>query len=148
MTQQRTKGNNVQKFTSHLSIKGCNLSYESFWLEHVVWEKGVMLMRLRSKILLHPVTTNRIAAGDRRRETRAAFLLWICVLTMTTMTRTAPARLAQRRVKQTTGASNVSHALNQPRFHCDTDVLCKHNMKNYHISPRPLILTRKAYFLL
>lgn len=97
----------------------------------------MMLVSVKSKILLHQVTTNRIAGGDRRRETRAAFSLWTCVLTMT-MTGTAPAQLTRQHVKQTTGASNVRHALTSP---VSTVIqMCCANMKNYHIFFPPLFL--------
>lgn len=90
-----------------------------------------MLVSVKSKILLHQVTTNRIAGGDRRRETRAAFLLWTCVSTMT-MTGTAPAQLTRHRVKQTTGASNVRHASTSPVS--AVIQMCCANMKNYNHS--------------
>lgn len=96
-----------------------------------------MLVSVKSKILLHQVPTNKIAGGDRRRETRAAFSLWTCALTMT-MTGTAPAQLTRQRVKQTTGASNVRHALTSP---VSTVIqMCCANMKNYHIFFSPLFL--------
>lgn len=96
-----------------------------------------MPMRLRSTILLH--RSRHIQNGCRRqtgRETRAAFLLWMCVLTMTN--NGMDGSCMQWRVKQATGASDVSHASASP---VSTVIqMCCANIKNYHIFSPPLFL--------
>lgn len=105
-----------------------------------------MLMSETSKILLHRVTRHRQNSWRRQTQRNLSsvfffFVLRVCVLTMATMPWTAPAR---HRVKQTTGASNVSQA-STSLVSTDTDVLRKHEELPHIFSPLFLQGKRTSY---